>query len=93
MDERQLCELSRGHAQHAFRLCLRHRLHHGLPRGYIQKNVGKGRDEKVIDLEISLLLHWAGIPKFHSGHYCRDSKSLLDGRADGDDRGLRRLFM
>ena len=93
MDERQLCQFSRRHAQHAFRLRLRHRLHHDLPRGYLQKNDGKGRDEKVIDLEIRLLPHWAGIPKFHSAHHCRDCKSLLDGRADGDDRGLRRLFV
>ena len=42
-------------------------------------------------LEVRLLLYWAGIPKHHFDHHCGDGEPLLDGRADGDDCGLRRL--
>ena len=42
-------------------------------------------------LEVGLLLYWAGIPKHNFDHHCGDSESLLDGRAHGDDCGLRSL--
>ena len=44
-------------------------------------------------LEVGLLLYWAGIPKHNFDHHCGDGESLLDGRADGDDCGLRRLSL
>ncbi len=44
-------------------------------------------------LEIRLLPHRARIPEYDSSHNCSDSESLLDGRADGSNRRLRRLFM
>lgn len=93
MDERQLCQLSRRHAQYALRLCLRDRLHHDLPRRYLQEDPGAGGDGKVGFLEIRVLSHRAGIPEHDSRHHCGNGESLLAGRADGDDRGLRRLFI
>ena len=93
MDERQLCQFSRCHAQYAFRLRLRHRLHHDLPRRYLQTNIGKRGDEKIKLLENNLLPHWTGISEFYSSHHCSDRESLLDGRADGYNSGLRRLFL